>query len=68
VVQLFDHFVVEEGSNHIHLTGANVDFIRNSPIDELRLAFSLISKNGDSSAIPETVRILSRLCIRPMPL
>ncbi len=54
----FDHFVVEEGSNHIHLTGANVDFTRNSPIDELRLAFSLISKNGDSSAIPETVRIL----------
>ena len=54
----FDHFVVEEGSNHIHLTGANVDFTRNSPIDELRLAFSLINKDGDSSAIPETVRIL----------
>ena len=54
----FDHFVVEEGSNHIHLTGANVDFTRNSPIDELRLAFSLINKDGDSSAIPETVRVL----------
>ena len=53
-----DHFVIEEGSNHIHLTGANIDFTRNSPIDELRLAFSLISKNGNSSAIPETVRIL----------
>ena len=53
-----DHFVIEEGSNHIHLTGANIDFTRNSPIDELRLAFSLISKDGDSSAIPETVRIL----------
>jgi hypothetical protein len=21
-----DHFVIEAGSNHIHLTGANVDF------------------------------------------
>ena len=54
----FDHFVIENGSNHIRLTGANVDFTRNSPIDELRLAFSIVSKNGNSSAIPEIVRIL----------
>ena len=54
----FDHFVVEDGSNHIRLTGANVDFTRNSPIDELRLAFSIVSKTGNSSAIPEIVRIL----------
>ena len=53
-----DHFVVEAGSNHIHLTGAAVDFTRNSPIDELKLAFSLVNKNGDSLAIPDTVRIL----------
>ena len=53
-----DHFVIESGSNHIRLTGANVDFSRNSPIDELRLAFSIVSKTGNSSAIPETVRIL----------
>ena len=53
-----DHFVVESGSNYIKLTGANVDFTRNSPIDELRLAFSLVSKNGDSTAIPDTVRVL----------
>ncbi len=52
------HFVVEPGSNHIHLTGANVNFTRNSPKDELRLAFSLVSKDGDSSAVPDTVRIL----------
>ena len=52
------HFVVEPGSNHIHLTGADVNFSRNSPIDELRLAFSIISKDGDSSAVPDTVRIL----------
>ena len=53
-----DHFVIESGSNHIHLTGANVDFTKNSPIDELRLAFSLVNKNGDSVSIPDTVRIL----------
>jgi hypothetical protein len=53
-----DHFVVESGSNHIHLTGATLDFTRNSPIDELKLAFSLVNKDGDSLAIPDTVRIL----------
>lgn len=53
-----DHFVIENGSNHIRLTGANIDLSRNSPVDQLRLAFSLINKNGSSSAIPDTVRVL----------
>ena len=53
-----DRFVIEAGSNHIHLTGSNVDFDKNSPIDELKLAFSLINKNGDSISIPDTVRVL----------
>ena len=53
-----DHFVIEPGSNHIHLTGANIDFTRNSPTDELRLAFSLISKDGASVTTPENVRIM----------
>ena len=35
-----DHFVVDSG-NHIHLTSPNVDFSQNSPLDELRFAFSL---------------------------
>ena len=52
------HFYIEPGSNHIHLTGADVDFSRNAPIDQLRLAFSLISKDGDSASVPDTVRIL----------
>ena len=51
-----DHFVIEEGSNYIKLTGANVDFTKNSLNDEL--AFSLVSKNGESLSIPDTVRIL----------
>jgi hypothetical protein len=53
-----DHFVVESGSNHIHLTGANVDFTKNSPVDELRLAFSLISKDGPSVLTPDSVRVM----------
>jgi hypothetical protein len=53
-----DHFVVEDGSNHIHLTGGTIDFTRNSPIDELRLAFSLVNKNGDSVSTPDSVRVL----------
>ena len=53
-----DHFVIESGSNHIHLTNPNVDFTKNSPTDELRLAFSLINKDGADVALPETIRIL----------
>lgn len=53
-----DHFIIEPGSNHIHLTGANVDFTRNSPTDQLRLAFSLINKDGESATTPENVRIM----------
>ena len=53
-----DHFVVGAGSNHIHLEGVNIDLSENAPTDELRLAFSLISKNGDSAGVPETVRVL----------
>jgi len=52
------HFVIEPGSNHIHLTGTSADFSRNAPTDELKLAFSLVSKTGSSSLVPDTVRIL----------
>ena len=51
------HFNITSGS-HIHLTGVDIDFTKNSPIDEMRLAFSLVSKNGGSGAVPDTVRIL----------
>jgi hypothetical protein len=53
-----DHFVIEAGSNHIHLEGVKIDLSENAPTDELRLAFSLISKTGNSGAVPDTVRIL----------
>jgi len=53
-----DNIVIEPGSNHIHLARPNVDFTKNSPTDELRLAFSLINKDGDSESLPDTIRIL----------
>lgn len=58
-----DHFIIEDGSNHIHLTGPSVDFSKNSPTDQLRLAFSIINKDGESKTLqnassPDTVRVL----------
>jgi len=50
---------VQSQSNHIHLTGANLDFSKNAPSDELKLAFSIISKSQLVSApAPDRVRIL----------
>jgi hypothetical protein len=50
---------VEDDSNHIHLTGANLDFNRNGPSDELKLAFSVVSKSGlVNASVPDRVRIL----------
>ena len=52
-----DNIVIDSG-NHIHLTSPNVDFSRNSPIDELRLAFSLVNRDGGSASVPDTIRVL----------
>ena len=52
-----DHIVIDSG-NHIHLASPDVDFTQNSPRDELRLAFSLINKDGESASVPDTIRIL----------
>ena len=52
------HFDIESGSSHIHLTNPVVNFSENSPTDELRLAFSLINKEGDDAVVPDTVRIM----------
>jgi len=52
-----DNIVIDSG-NHIHLTSPNVDFSGNSPIDELRFAFSLVNRDGGSASVPDTIRIL----------
>lgn len=52
------HLVISNDSNHIHLTGAVVDFNKNAPTDELKLAFSVINKDPNPSIVPDSVRIL----------
>jgi hypothetical protein len=49
---------VPTGSNHIHLTAASLDFNRNAPTDQLKLAFSVINKDGESQVQPDEVRIV----------
>ena len=53
-----DHFKINSGSNHIHYTRPSSDFTQNSPTDELRLAFSIVNKNGDSLSVPDITRVL----------
>lgn len=47
-------------SNHIHLTNARLNFDNNAVTDELKLAFSVVSRDEDSELndIPKNVRIL----------
>jgi len=52
------HLVPAAGSEHIHLTGTSLDFSKNSPIDEIKLAFSVINKDPSSAYVPDEVRIL----------
>ena len=53
-----DNVVINSGSNHIHLTGIDTNFSKNSPKDELRLALSVVSKDGNSSATPDSVIVM----------
>ena len=53
--------VASSDSNHIHLLGASVDFNKNSPSDELRLAFSIVNKSANTTANdfhPSRVKLL----------
>jgi hypothetical protein len=49
---------VGTGSKYIRLNQTSVDFTKNSPLDELRLSFSVVSKNPGPSAVPDNVKIL----------
>jgi hypothetical protein len=58
-LSLTDNIIdVPTGSNHIHLTAASLDFNKNAPTDQLKLAFSVINKDGESSLQPDEVRIV----------
>jgi len=47
-----------DSGNHIHITNASFNFNKNSPTDELRLAFSVISKDPTVDVAPDNVKIL----------
>jgi len=51
------NIVIGANSNHIHLTGVDIDFNRNAPTDEIRFAFSVVSKNALSGS-PQNVRVI----------
>lgn len=55
---LNNHLVINSDSEHLHLTGASLDFNRNAPTDEIKLAFSVINKDGGSNAVPDKVKIV----------
>lgn len=48
-----------ETSTHIHKAGISIDFNKNTPDDELRIAFSVINKDGRGIvADPKNVKVL----------
>jgi hypothetical protein len=53
-----DKMILADGSSHIHLTGANVDLNKNSPNDEIRLAFSIVNKDANYQGVPGGAKIL----------
>jgi hypothetical protein len=55
-----DTFIIGAESNYIKLSGISVDFTKNSPTDELRLAFSIVNRDGTygSGTQPERARVL----------
>jgi hypothetical protein len=59
------HLYVEDGvfeiapdAKFLQITGETVDLTRNSSSDILKVAFSLVSVNGDSGDIPNTARLM----------
>ncbi len=52
------NLIVDSG-NHIHLNGISLDLNRNSPTDEMKLAFSVVNKNGNAPVVdPSRVLVL----------
>ena len=48
----------ESGSNFVQLSDTAIDFSKNSPTDELRLAFSVVNKVGSAETLPTSARII----------
>jgi len=50
--------LISSTSNHIHLNRKGYDLTRNSPADLLKLAFSVVNKDGADIEQPDSVRIV----------
>ena len=50
--------VIETNPKFLQLTGQSVDFSRNSTSDLLKIAFSIVNVNGNTSPIPDNVRVV----------
>lgn len=53
----FPRLIIKSG-NHIHLASNGLNLSKNAPADEIRLAFSVISKVGTSTTNPSAVRLI----------
>ncbi len=53
-----NHLQIGTNTNHIHLLGTGLDFNKNAPTDQIKLAFSIINKDPDPTIIPDEVRVL----------
>jgi hypothetical protein len=51
-------FNIPEGASYIENTNLNFDLSRNSPIDQIKFAVSIVSKIFDNDTNPEDVRIV----------
>lgn len=49
----------DDATNHIHLDGVDLDLSKNAPTDELRLALSVINRDGEATnSNPKEVRLV----------
>lgn len=55
--------VVYNSGDHIHLNNVKLNFDKNSPSDELRLAFSVINKRGGEIENPSEVNIIMEFAL-----
>lgn len=53
-----NHFIVNANSHHIHLTKTTVDLSRNLPKDQIKIAFSIVNRDGTASTIPSRARVM----------
>ena len=49
---------VGSGSKYIRLNETSVNLTKNSPLDELRFAFSIVNRVGNANTVPDNVKIL----------